>query len=434
MIRRGWLLTVAANVTLLITGATTGVLSARLLGPEQRGLLAAVTFWPTLAASFAVWSLPKALVARLSRSAVGPARLTASAGLVGLTIACLTFGLTAAGLPFLVGRARDEWLPLALAFSVLWIPVWVANSILVGSDQAQKRFGRVNLLRLGPSLFYLLAIAVCWLAQAMTVTAFVWAMAAASLLALGLRLAVAGKELLARPDRTEMYALFALGGRFHVATMLAVLSSQMDRLVLVVASGNAELGHYVVAWTFAASGLAAVTSAVSFVLMPVLASERERARALSLLALWLRRTALFLYVAVGVSLMVTPWILPLLFGRAFADAVPIALILLLAMIPLALRQTIIHCLSAFGEARVPAVSEVATILVFAVAAGPLLVIGGPIGVAVATLLAQIAGLFVCVRHLAGRHDIVPGTWLLPGREGLADALAIGRGLLTRVAG
>lgn len=434
MIRRAWFNTVTANLVLLGTGMATGVLSARLLGPEGRGLLSAVTFWPMLVAGLATLSLPEAIVARSATIVRDAGAIGSSALLLGLCAAASAVLPLAPALTYLLGPERADFSTLALWFAIGWLPIWNMNAILVGLDQASRKFVIVNVLRIAPSLLYLAGICALWASGNVSPTALAWAMLGAAVLTLALRLLFGWRRLVGIPDKTNLVLLLSFGLRFHAHAVLFLLASQADRMVLVLAFPDAEVGHYVVATTFAQSGLAAVTSAVSFVLFPAMAAEPDRARAHALLALWLRRTALFLYVAVPASLVVTPWLLPFLFGPAFTDAVPIAAILLLAMIPLALRQTIIRCLRAFGEARIGVTSEGASLAVFALAVGPLMLAWGPTGIAGATLLGQLAGLLVCARHLTSRHDIASRTWLLPGREGLVDAISIGRGLITRATG
>ncbi|BCX19567.1 MAG: hypothetical protein KatS3mg117_3249 [Geminicoccaceae bacterium] len=433
MIRKAWFNTVIANLLLLVTGMATGVLSARLLGPEGRGLLSAVTFWPMLVAGLATLSLPEAIVARSATIGRDAGAVGISALLLGLLAGASAVMILAPALTYLLGPERADFRILALCFAIGWVPVWNANAMLVGLDQASQRFFIVNLLRIAPSALYLAGLCSLWITGNVSVRAFAWAMLAAAVLTLALRLLFGWRRLLGVPDKTTLAALLSVGLRFHAHAVLFLLASQADRMVLLLAFSDADIGHYVVATTFAQSGLAAVTSAVSFVLFPAMAAEPDRARARALLALWLRRTVLLLYVVVPPSLAITPWLLPFLFGPAFADAVPIAATLLLAMIPLALRETIIRCVRAFGEARVGVASEGASLAVFVLAVGPLMLAGGPIGIAAARLLGQLAGLFVCAQHLASRHDIVPSTWLLPGREGVADALAIGRSLVRRAA-
>jgi enterobacterial common antigen flippase len=62
-----WLGTVVASGAILLSGLATGVLTARLLEPQGRGVLAAVLFWPHLITSLGLLSLPSAMIFRQGR-------------------------------------------------------------------------------------------------------------------------------------------------------------------------------------------------------------------------------------------------------------------------------------------------------------------------------------------------------------------------------
>jgi len=318
---------------------------------------------------------------------------------------------------------------LALFFALAWLPTCVLALMIQGFEQGCRRFVHVNILRLAPSLLYLVGILFLWASDAVSVDSLAYAILGAGLSTVLWGPWVRRRELMTVPAVSEIRTLLALGARFHVGAVLALLAGQADRMLLLLLFDDATIGQYVVAWTFASSGLATVTHAVSFVLLPVLAAEPDRARARALLTTGLRRTALFLYLGVAASLAVTPLLLPLLFGAAFADAVPAAMLLLLATVPLTLRQTVVRCLRAFAEARIAATSELAALLAFLLLAGPLAWAFGANGIAAATIGGNLAGLVLCARHLARAHGIAASAWLAPGPTMLGD----GWTLLTRSA-
>jgi O-antigen/teichoic acid export membrane protein len=433
-LKSAWLGTVIANAAILVSGIATGVLAARLLGPADRGLLAAVVFWPQTIGGLATLSLGEALIARLPRTEASRARVAASAAGASLAVAMIAGALGVPLLPLLLGAERESVTALAILYLVAYLPLGALATVLLALDQAEHRFLRLNLLRLGPSWIYLTGIGTLWLAGAVSVTTLVWAIWAGSAVTVAARLFLLRNHVLAGPDLDEARALLALGARFHAGAVLALLAGQADRMLLLLTFDDTTVGHYVVAWTFASSGLATVTHAVSFVLLPVLAAEPDRARARTLLATGLRRTALFLYLGVAASLAVTPLLLPLLFGAAFADAVPAAMLLLLAIVPLTLRQTVVRCLRAFAEARIAVTSELAALLAFLLLAGPLAWAFGANGIAAATIGGNLAGLVLCALHLANAHGIAASAWLAPGPSMLGDGWSLGRRLVLGMVG
>lgn len=64
-----WLGTFATNGVGLAIGMATGILAARLLEPEGRGLLAVLQFWPGLLWSIGMLSVAEAASHRIARSA-----------------------------------------------------------------------------------------------------------------------------------------------------------------------------------------------------------------------------------------------------------------------------------------------------------------------------------------------------------------------------
>jgi O-antigen/teichoic acid export membrane protein len=433
-VRRAWLGTVAANAAILVSGMATGILAARLLGPADRGLLAAVMMWPQTIAGLATLSLGEALIARRATVAGGPEGSVVSALCVAFGAACLALPIGIEVLPSLLGEERASVLGLATLYFVAFLPLSAIGTVLVGLDQAERRFTRLNFARLGPSWFYLGGIGLLWLADAVSVATLVAAAWLGAALTTVIQIHLARRDVVLRPDLAEIRALLALGARFHAGAVLALFAGQADRMLLLLMFDDATIGHYVVAWTFASSGLATVTHAVSFVLLPVLAAEPDRTRARALLTTGLRRTALFLYLGVAASLAVTPLLLPLLFGAAFADAVPAAMLLLLTTVPLTLRQTVVRCLRAFAEARIAVTSELAALLAFLLLAGPLAWAFGANGIAAATIAGNLAGLVLCARHLANAHGIAASAWLAPGAAMLGDGWSLGRRLLLGMVG
>lgn len=422
---RAWFGTVVTNGVLLIVGMTTGILAARLLGPEERGVLGAIMFWPSLFAAAARTGIDEALVRHWAAHAASAASLVASAmGIVvfaGLSVWLLTIPLV----PVLVGVRQQASAEFVAIFAGMWIVAVNTNAVLGAADRAAGRFVRANVLRAGPNLLYLSGIALLVLSNGVTVANFAAAALVGLVLTVVVRLVIGYGAHPARPSRELLETLTRTGIRFHAGALAALVSSHADRAILFLIFSDHEAGLYVAAWTFAASGLTALASAVAFVLAPNLAAERDPARARAMLAVGLRRVALLLYTGVGGALLVTPWLMPLLFGSAFAEAVPMAMFMLIAVVPLMLRQTAVSCLRALGEARIGVTSELAAMGGFLLAASLLIGVGGRAeALAAATIVGNVAGLAMVGCHLVRHHGLSVRVWALPGSEMVADARTI----------
>src|SRR5579875_3529921 len=82
----------AANFIILATGIATGILSARLLGPEGRGELAAITAFSGTVSALALIGVPNALIYYAARDPERSAGYLATGGLIA----------AAASIPFAV--------------------------------------------------------------------------------------------------------------------------------------------------------------------------------------------------------------------------------------------------------------------------------------------------------------------------------------------
>jgi enterobacterial common antigen flippase len=381
-----WLGTLATNGAILLCGLATGVLSARLLAPEGRGALAAVLFWPQLITALGFLSLPAAMVFRRSRPDADPAALAA-------TGAWLALGLSAIGalagwllLPFLLQQSQAA--ALARLYLLAFVPVHFLALALLALDQGELRFARYNLVRLLPSAVYLAALLVLWALDAASVASLVWASWLGTALTAALRLCLCPKLLRARPSLAEARALLGFGARLHGAALLAALLAQADRFVVIAFWDDASLGLYVVALTLATAGPNMITGAFSTLLLPRLAAAGNIEARREIMGQTLRYATLLLTAAAAALLLVCPWLLPFLFGAAYAGATGICALLLLAYLPTALRLIIVHGLSGTGDWRPRILAEGVALAVFAGAVWPLAARLGLPGVPVALLLAN----------------------------------------------
>ena len=404
-----WLGTLATNAAILLCGLATGVLSARLLAPEGRGALAAVLFWPHLITSLAPLSLPAAVISRRARPDAAPARVAATAAWLALALSTLGALGGWLALPFLLRGSAAA--PLAQLYLLAFVPFNFLALALLALDQGDMRFFRYNLTRLLPSGIYLVGMLVLWALDAASLAAFVWASWLGTALTALARLYQNRKALCARPALSEARRLLAFGARLHGAALLAVLLAVADRFVVVTFWDDTSLGLYVVALTLATAGLNLVTSAFNILLLPRLAQARDVAAQRRIMGETLRYVSLLLSVGTAVLLVLCPWLLPFLFGDAYAGAIGLCLVLLLAYLPLALRQVIVHGLCGTGDWRPRILAEGLALGTFAALVWPLAHLLGLLGIPTALLVADVISLAYLLAFLRRRWQLSsPECW------------------------
>src|SRR5580700_428741 len=138
--------------------ALTGPLAARLLGPEGRGILAAIQLWPGALVTLAMVGLPEALVYFGAREPGRAGEWLFTAQLIALCAACVAACI---GYP-IVSAALRHYNPEVVS-AAHWYLLVIPLTVLIGLPgqltRALGRFGLWNMLRILPGLAWLLILA-----------------------------------------------------------------------------------------------------------------------------------------------------------------------------------------------------------------------------------------------------------------------------------
>ena len=398
-----WLGTLASNAAILLCGLATGVLSARLLAPDGRGALAAVLFWPHVITSLGSFSLPAAMIFRRGRPDADRAAVAATGVWLALGLSALGAAVGCLALPFVLRDSPSAL--LAQLYLLAFVPFNFLALALLALDQGDMRFARYNLVRLLPSGVYLVGLLVLYALEAVSVAAFVWASWLGTALTALVRLYYSRDVLRTRPCLAEARRLIAFGARLHGAALLAVVLAGADRFVVITFWDDASLGLYVVALTLATAGLNVVTGAFAVLLLPRLAQARDLAAQRLIMGETLRYVSLLLTAGTVILLVLCPWLLPFLFGDAYAGAIGPCLVLLVAYLPMALRQVIVHGLSGTGDWRPRILAQGLALATFAALAWPLAGMLGLLGIPTALLVANGLALAYLLVFLRRRLDL-----------------------------
>ena len=173
---------------------------------------------------------------------------------------------------------------------------------------------------------------------------------------------------------------------------------------------DAAIGLYAVALTVASTGLAAITISFRTVLFPHLSTDTDLRTRHALFARGLRYACLLLIVGTAALGSVTPWLVPTLFGRDFAAAVPTTLALLIAQSLLAVRNIIAQGLRGLRMTRPGAISEVISIAVFLACIWPLTSLANLPGIGLALVISNLVSLAYLARFLSRRLDLPVREW------------------------
>lgn len=382
----------AANVFITALGIVTGPLLARALGPSGRGALAAIIVPLTFATALFDFGISNYAI-RLSarQQSLGPlvaslGALSLAGGAIGMAVATPLASALAGGRPVI---------HTFLIVGLLLLPITLSGNLFLSILVGLERWRVVMVTRTTPFVVAGIGTTVLFVVDRLTVaTAAVAAMVGGILAVAPTLLCLRGIDRLVLQPKLMLEAL-RFGSRAWLSGLGSTANARVDQLLMVPLVPSHELGTYVVAVTFAGL-VSVVTGALSSGLQPRVAQGDHDlpARATRL------TFALTAISGIGLGLL-APWLIPLVFGSAFGDAVPLTLILLLATIPTQMSSVLASTLTAAGFPGTAAKSE----FIALVSAVPVLVVLLPIIGAFAAALAAVLSTTIRLVYLVtvARH-------------------------------
>lgn len=382
------LISAIAYVALALTNIASGVLAARLLGPDGRGELAAVLLWPQLFAALTAVAVVDAVVYWIANKDVPHGRVLASAAALGLSVGIPAAAVGMALVPTLYADYRPEVREVATLFFI-YVPLGAVALHAIGMFQGSLRIATWNILRVLVNAFYVAFILLFLVLGLASVFSF-----ATSLLLANLAVLVLTIHLIRRAGWLGWRPDFALMKRFvlyiwpiHLGNVLLIVNGRLDQMLISQWQTTSSFGFYAVALGLmgAASGFITLLSALAF---PKVASQETAAGKVQVLGRYLRLSILVAVLAAVALIALAPWIIELLYAADFLPASPILRILAVGAIAVACKTILIQGLKAHDKTGAISRAELMALAINAVALLILLRSFGIMGAALAFVLSQ----------------------------------------------
>jgi O-antigen/teichoic acid export membrane protein len=400
---RNMLTTIVGNLFPPIALLVTAPLLAHTLGVAGRGQVAGATAPLILAITAATFGVPQALTFAVARSPAVMRRAMRSAVVIIIiagAIATLAVILAAGWL-----GGRDVELPHLIAVASLAIVPGLLLTVLRGTASGLHRWRNVALEQFVSSAAELVALIVLALIHELTpltatiVLAFSPVTGAVAYVRLG-RFNPQVSDL-ADPLGTPRH-LLGYGGRVWIGAISGILLSRLDQTIMTPLADVFQLGLYATAVTVSQVPLV-INSAVRDVTFSADAAENMNER--------LGRSARISSTACGVVGLFVGltmfWWLPWLFGASFRPAIPVAGVLILAVV-LGTPGSIAGAgLSARGR---PGLRSASLVIACVVNLGVLVALvpaHGAMGAAVATLIGNLVSSNGCIFFLWRNFGVDP---------------------------
>jgi O-antigen/teichoic acid export membrane protein len=400
--------TASYNVAAMVAAGLGGVIVARVLGPVMRGEYAATTAWAGVALTLGQVGQPAAVcffAAREPDQARGYVATSRAIVLITGTVVLIAGILLAP----LLGRGNAG---LTAAYRIAFATLIVAfpSSSYMFPLQARdlRAWNTVRMLQPALTLAVLVAL---WRLRLLTLDSALLAIAVGVLVQFGWGYARCRSAGLApgRRQASLTRPLLRYGTAQIVALTPAVLNIYLDQLVLSLTVPAAALGRYSIAVTCTLLPLPAV-SAIGNVAFPRLASRRT-VDSLAHQMQWLGiLVAACTAVAALIPLdLVAPWLIPHVFGPAYASVTALLWALTPAGILMACNQVTGDMLRGRKQPLVIARAEGLAVLFTVVLLFALLPVIGLYGAAIASGVAYGVALTIMLLSLRRLppHDALP---------------------------
>ena len=308
---------------LLVTtlGVGTGVITARALGPHDRGLFQLLVLLPTTLANFAKLGIPQATIYFIRRRGASASRVASNSVWMALVLGGALALVAWGGRDWLLASVLKDTPLVTLAPVLALIPVVVLQTYLLGVLQAEERFQEYNLQQVAPNVLGLVGMAavLLWLRWGLIGAVLTQTMIVAGMTGWLVWRVHRRAPLRATIDRPLAREMLGFGGKSYLQTLAATLHLRIDQYMIAFFLDPVQVGFYAVAVNLT-NLLLKVPDATGTVLYPRLAAsaERDMHAATSRVC----RYTLFVTAALALGYALFGGLaVRLLFGPQFAEAI-----------------------------------------------------------------------------------------------------------------
>lgn len=408
-----------------------GILVARLLGPEERGYVALLVIFPSFLSIVGGLGIPEALTYFIASNPTAGRALGRSALRLGLVQALVLFAAHSLIL-VVVLRGYPVAVAIAGAISLLWVPAALTLQYSLAVVQGYRRFSQLNRLRLVAPILYSTAVVPIFLTGLADVRAIILAWVVSYIVAAGATLLSALQPLpvndseRAVPSKRDMTRF---GFKSFVGSTSPVETFGVDQAIVGLFLSVRDLGLYVAALAFA-NVPRLVGRSIGMVAYPHVASKDDPQEAERSIWRFFWLTTGLCGIIVGALGLGADRLVPLLFGRAFSESVPLVRLLLIGALFFGARRVLGDGLRGAGHPSANTVAEMCSWAWLIPSIALLAPRWGTEGVAVALTSSSAFGLAVLL-FIAHRAFSGGSPASRDGSNGPAEEIAVGGSIVVK---
>ncbi|MBP6872154.1 MAG: polysaccharide biosynthesis C-terminal domain-containing protein [Bacteroidales bacterium] len=341
---------VATRIFLITAGLLSSIVLSRNLGPENFGIYSAILVLPLVVVSFAQLGMRASSIFHIGRKQYEPGEIAGSVVLILVMTSMLGILITALG--YLI-MDEESFTGLYIILVLLSLPFRLAMAYFGGIFLGREQISRSNFINWFAEFLNLLAVLV-----------FVW------LLGWGIKGALI--SLLASQATISTWALFVIRRdigirlKFHPEVLKSLLSMgvlfatsfgiiqlnyRIDILLLQKLSTMEEVGFYSLGVSIAEK-LWQLPLAIGVVLMSRTANADDQQMINRISARLVRVALLAVFLASVVLFVISPWIVPAIWGEKFRQSITTVQFILPGIIFISIYRVLNSRLSGIGKPQI----------------------------------------------------------------------------------
>lgn len=346
-----FLQTTSINIINLFLNIVTGIILARYLGPAQRGELAAIqTTVPTIT-GIALLGLPQAVVYWVSREVNKSKETVNTAISIFPLIVIISSVIGYFLLPFLLHAQSAEIIRIAR----IYLLVIIHNSfggIYGWALQGLQKFNIWNVTRLTNGVIWLIIVLMGLITDHLSIPFLIYSLLIIPIPSIPFFWLITKKFLVgpSKPTFHRAKQLLQFGIPITISSLPQMLNFRLDAIILAAFVAPELLGYYTVGVTL--SGISSVIfSAIATIIFPWIANGSNIDYRVTKIPTVMRFSMLVAAILCFPFLLVTPFLIPLVYGNAYYPAIPSALILMLAGMFLGINMVCRNIISGLGHPK-----------------------------------------------------------------------------------
>ncbi len=391
---------------IVLMGLLGSIIMARTLGPENRGNIAAANLWPNLLlymGSFGTYQSVIYFYAKKRDEVI----MWGSCIIATLVNSLISIAVGLLFIRFFLGEASQEvkWYSNLL---LLTLPFSILSQFITSILQAKTKFKQFNIIRTFFPLAYLFSILLLYALNRLTFTSVltvqIFLNVLICLICLIFYHTYMGSVFQVKYNLKTLKVLYNYGVKVWAGDLSQGLNYRLDQILISNFFSTTQLGFYVVAQSIA-NFTTILANSFKTILLPIVAKTPGFKEKITTINQTLRKFNLVNTIMLVVSIILVPFLLVWVFGKAFKQSELLAILLLGGFYFLNIKTVMTAAVQGLGRPFYVSISDFAGLFVLLILVYPLSKWYGINGAAIAvgiSYLAQFVSIYILYKKIASK--------------------------------